>query len=184
MQKYIKIYRGFPELWSQMYCHLFSVHSVYRNTCWYYRCVVLWCQYRLALLTYLRNTSSVVHRCCRLPGREMSGDEGPAGHWTVDARQLITSQRKHVHGAEPGRAQRVGVPSGRHQRRRPGQAQQEHRAAQSPPTRLWVNLTRRPLSIRFIFYYLPLFYIHLYSPRVVVTTEKYKEKYKRKEKLN
>jgi len=27
--KIIKIHRDFPKLWSQMYCHLFMVHSVY-----------------------------------------------------------------------------------------------------------------------------------------------------------
>ena len=27
--KIIKIDRDFPKLWSQMYCHLFMVHSVY-----------------------------------------------------------------------------------------------------------------------------------------------------------
>jgi len=29
--KIIKIERVFPELWCQMYCHLFSVHSVHYN---------------------------------------------------------------------------------------------------------------------------------------------------------
>ena len=27
--KIIKIYQDFPKLWSQMYCHLFMVHSVF-----------------------------------------------------------------------------------------------------------------------------------------------------------
>jgi len=29
--KIIKIDRDFPKLWSQMYCHLFMVHSVYNT---------------------------------------------------------------------------------------------------------------------------------------------------------
>jgi len=29
--KIMKIHQDFPELWSQMFCHLFMVHSVYQN---------------------------------------------------------------------------------------------------------------------------------------------------------